>query len=291
MLIFLCVILGISGRQGNIQSSDSQQTYNPPQSSDPDESSESVSSDPPESSYIEESFVHEEKSILGFLKTAAKPIGHTMYVWGGGWNEEDTGAGIEATTIGLGKNWAKFAAEQTAEYDYEETTYQIHDGLDCSGYIGWAIYNTLEDEDGQEGYVMSSTLMAKTFADMGFGSYVPAYDVTVWQAGDIMSMTGHAWIVVGSCSDGSVVMMHSSPPGVILCGTKLQNGRDSEAVRLAEKYMKEYFPEWYEKFPDCARDYSYLTGSSKMHWNRETLSDDEDLRHMSAGEVLKKIFE
>lgn len=138
---------------------------------------------------------------------------------------------------------------------------------------------------------MSSTKMAKTFSDMGFGSYVPANDVTVWQPGDIMSMNGHAWIVVGECSDGSVVLLHSSPPGVILCGTLLADGTKSDAVRLAEKYMREKYPEWYEKYPDCSRSYTYLTSSSKMHWNRETLPDDEEVRKLSAEEVLGILFE
>ncbi len=31
------------------------------------------------------------KSIKGFIQTALKPLGTTMYIYGGGWNEEDTG--------------------------------------------------------------------------------------------------------------------------------------------------------------------------------------------------------
>ena len=36
-----------------------------------------------------------EKTLENLLKTALLPIGKTMYIYGGGWNEKDTGAGIE----------------------------------------------------------------------------------------------------------------------------------------------------------------------------------------------------
>lgn len=230
-------------------------------------------------------------SILDFLKIAAQPVGSTMYVWGGGWNEEDTGAGIEAVSLGVSPRWAEFAAEQSADYDYKTTRYRIHDGLDCSGYIGWAIYNTLQPENGHDGYVMTSTKMASEFAKLGMGDYIAAEDITEWKAGDIMSMKGHAWIVVGMCEDGSVLLLHSSPPGVMFCGTALSDGGKSQAVILAEQIMSEHYPEWYYRFPDCDRAYTYLTDSSAMRWNRETLGDSEGLYFMTADDIVKAIFE
>ena len=56
--------------------------------------------------------VEDTKSLLGFLQIAVQPVGQTMYVWGGGWNEEDTGAGAEAVTLGVSPAWAEFAAKQ-----------------------------------------------------------------------------------------------------------------------------------------------------------------------------------
>lgn len=232
----------------------------------------------------------EKPSILDFLRIATQPVGSTMYVWGGGWNEEDTAAGVEAVTIGVSPVWAEFASKQDASYDYNSTKYQIHDGLDCSGYIGWAVYNVLETENGQEGYVLSSTQMASNFANRGLGTYIPATSMNEWQAGDIMSMDGHAWIVVEMCEDGSVLMLHASPPGVIFSGTKLPNGNKSQAISLAEQIMSTHYPEWYAKYPDCARAYSFLTKSSAMRWNRETLSDDENLSGMLADEIVKLLY-
>ena len=197
-------------------------------------------------------------SILDFLRLATEPVGSTMYVWGGGWNEEDTGAGIEAVTLGLSSQWAAFAAQQGSGYDMNDTRYQIHDGLDCSGYVGWAVYNALETENGRPGYVMASTKMAKTYADQ--------------------------------CADGSVLFLHASPPGVMFSGTKLPDGRESDATKLAEKIMKERYPDWYARFPESARPHSYLTDSSAMRWSTDILSDYEGLRSMTAEEVASMIF-
>ena len=229
-------------------------------------------------------------SILDFLRLATQPVGSTMYVWGGGWNEEDTAAGIEAVTLGVSPQWAEFAAQQGSGYDMNDTRYQIHNGLDCSGYVGWAVYNALETENGRPGYVMASTKMAKTYADMGLGTYIPAAEMTVWQAGDIMSMQGHVWIVVGQCEDGSVLFLHASPPGVMFSGTELPDGSESDATKLAEKIMKEHYPDWYARFPESARPHSYLTDSSAMRWSTDILSDYEGLREMTAEEVVEQIF-
>lgn len=232
----------------------------------------------------------EKTSILGFLQTAILPVGKTMYVWGGGWNEEDTGAGVEAVTLGISPAWAEFAAKQDAAYDYKKTKYQIHDGLDCSGYVGWAVYNVLEAENGKDGYVLSSTKMAEEFASRGLGEYFPAKEMSGWQAGDIMSMKGHVWIAVGMCEDGSVLLLHASPPGVIFCGTELADGSKSKAVLLAEQVMQTYYPEWYAKYPECARPHSYLKNSSGMRWNRDVLSDKEGLAELSAEEVVSVLY-
>ena len=230
------------------------------------------------------------RTLANLVLTAKQPLGSTMYIWGGGWNEEDTAAGEEARSIGVSSRWAEFAKEQDGTYNYNNTKYQIHDGLDCSGYVGWVIYNVFETEDGKEGYVMSSTAMAKNFAERGWGEYTDAGQVSDWQAGDIMSMKGHVWMTLGMCEDGSVVLMHASPPGVILCGTALSDGSRSQAISLAEQYMSTYYPEWYGKFPNCSRSNSYLTRSSSMRWSRDVLADEEGLADKSAGEVLEWLF-
>ena len=155
-----------------------------------------------------------DKTLQEFLNIALEPVGQTMYVWGGGWNEEDTGAGIEATTLGLSRQWEPFFEQQSSNYDYQTTLYQIHDGLDCSGYVGWVIYNLMESESGQSGYVMKSQEMASTYASYGWGTFTPYSEVTDHKPGDIFSNEGHVYISLGTCDDGSVLLVHTSPPGV-----------------------------------------------------------------------------
>lgn len=239
-------------------------------------------------------------TIKTLLKTAVAPVGFTMYVWGGGWNKADTAAGKEAKSIGVSAKWRTFAKNKRASYNYKNYRYQIHNGLDCSGYVGWCIYNVMNTKNGQKGYVYSASKQAKKFSGMGFGSYRPAAEITGYKAGDIMSSTcsccGHVWIVVGQCDDGSVVLIHSSPAGVQLSGTVTPTGRkNSEAYRLAKKYMKKYYQAWYKKYPDVNRGSSYLTHYGQMRWNTTgkniVLSDPDGYQDKNAKEILTDLFE
>ena len=230
------------------------------------------------------------RSMERLLLLAKQPLGKTMYIWGGGWNEEDTGAGTEAVTLGVSPKWEKFALKQDKNYDFNATRYQIHDGLDCSGYMGWLVYNLMETEDGKPGYVVSSSKMAKFLAEKGFGEYTESSKVEDWQLGDIMSMEGHVWMALGSCEDGSVVVLHASPPGVTLSGTVLSNGDESKAVKLAKTYMKKYYPKWYEKYGVKACGYEYLTDSDQMRWSEELLKDRYQLRRKKAEDILEWMF-
>lgn len=234
-------------------------------------------------------------SLKNFLKTALMPVGKTMYVWGGGWNKEDTGAGIEAVNIGLSPNWEKFANKQNKNYNYKKTSYQIHDGLDCSGYVGWVIYNIFNDKDGQKGYVMLAEKIAKEFSKQGFGTFTSAKSVKNYRAGDIMSNKYHVYIVIGRCSDGSVVLVHASPPGVQINGTVNSKGqKNSEAKKLADTYMKKYYPSWYAKYPPKTLELSYLKKYDQMRWNigkNGVIQDEERLADMNASQVLKVIFD
>ena len=106
---------------------------------------------------------------------------------------------------------------------------------------------------------------------------------------------GHVYIVIGKCKDGSVVLVHSSPKGVMINGTVSRSGKvKSKAWKLARKYMKKYYPVWYNRYPDVSRGLSYLNNYGRMRWHLGTknsvMSDPEGLRKMSAKKVLKVIF-
>ena len=218
------------------------------------------------------------------LTTALSLVGKVPYFWGGksaaGWNDE--------------WNTPKLV---TASGSSTSGTIRPY-GLDCSGYVGWCVYNILNTTNGKAGYVMLAQKMAKNFASRGWGSYTARGAVRNYRAGDIMSSTcqdcGHVWIVVGSCSDGSVVMLHASPPGVQLSGTPSRTGRaNSEAVKLASYYMKKYFPAWYKKYPNCAKGSSYLSHYAQMRWDitgTKVMSDPDGYRNKSAKAILKDLL-
>ncbi|MCR5700820.1 MAG: hypothetical protein K6G76_01600 [Lachnospiraceae bacterium] len=239
-------------------------------------------------------------TIKDFLQTAIKPIGSTMYVWGGGWNKADTAAGKEAKTIGVSPSWKKFADKQKAGYDYRKYRYQIHDGLDCSGYVGWCVYNVRNTENNKKGYVYSASKQAKKLSKLGFGKYTDRKKVKDYKPGDIMSSTcgccGHVYIVIGRCDDGSVVLVHASPPGVQISGTVTPSGKkNSQAYKLANKYMKKYYKKWTDKYPVMCKGTTYLTHYSRMRWNvtgtKAVLSDPDGYLDMSPEEVLEDLFD
>lgn len=242
--------------------------------------------------------VDQQKTLKQFLKIAMQPVGSTMYIWGGGWNKEDTGAGKSARTIGVSPLWKKFSDQQDSSYNYENYMYQIKKGLDCSGYVGWVVYNYMETENMQPGYVYKSKEVAKTLAEKGFGTYIPSTDMTKFMTGDIMSSTcndcGHVYIVIGQCEDGSVVLVHASPPGTRISGTPDKNGnKSSQAVAIATKYMKQYFPEWYAKYPTCVVDKSYLTHYSAMRWNlkdENVMTDPDGISSKTPDQILDAIL-
>ena len=235
--------------------------------------------------------VIQKSTIRQLLETALEPVGSTMYIWGGGWNRVDTGE------MGVPDRWEAFFEKQTSNYNYRYTRYQVNDGLDCSGYVGWVLYNTFNTESGNGGYVMLAQNMAKTYAGWGWGAYESPQAFTDHKAGDIMSLpSGHVFIVIGRCPDESVVIVHASPNGCMINGTVNKKGKKkSQAWKLARKYMRKYYPEWYAKYPDVSRGASYLKSYSRMSWyvdgrKNSVMSDPEGLRNMNAAQVLKVIF-
>ena len=233
-------------------------------------------------------------TIENLLGTALEPVGSTMYIWGGGWNDEDSKEGAGATRIGVSPRWKRFARQQDENYDYTKYLYQREKGLDCSGYVGWVLYNTFESESGQSGYVTTSTDMARSLSERGWGELLQNPDEFL--PGDIVSMDGHVWICLGTCEDGSVLLVHSSPPGVSVCGTPVPQERrtdeydgESIAVGLAREYMTENHHDWQERYPGRSVSDAYLKNVSVFRWNKSKMRDMDEYQILCGEEVLKRI--
>lgn len=230
-------------------------------------------------------------TVKGMLSAALEPVGNCLYVWGGGWNEEDNAAGVEAMTLGVSSGWNEFFKENDSSYDFRNTRYQIHDGLDCSGYVGYVTYQIFEDEYSDSGYVFQSGDIPSKYQDLFGGEYHRSGRVTDYQPCDIMGKNGHVVIVIGQCEDGSILFMHASPPALSLSGTPApRGGGESEAVALAKQYMSKYRPECYERYDTCTGDTGFPSSYSQFRWDPSVLSDPDGYRDMTVEEILADLF-
>lgn len=241
------------------------------------------------------SYTTERGTAQRMFEAAMFPMGSTMYVWGGGWDASDNKAGATATRLGVSAEWEAFARNQDENYDFEEHLEEQEKGLDCSGYVGWVLYNTFSSKNGQEGYVSQSTGMAQKLAERGWGSLIK--NPQKFLPGDIVSMQGHVWICLGTCEDGSVLLVHSSPPGVSICGTpvpKLMATENTEsatvesiAIQLARQYMTQHYATWQEKYPNRMAPVTYLEEVSLMRWKEEALKGITEYQDLSGEEMIE----
>ena len=270
-----------------------------------------------------------KRTLKNYLQTAMNPVGTALYVYGGSWDWQDVNSSNQALTIGLPQSWIDFFQQQDANYTYKNSADPAHSyyphnswnqyyyaGVDCSAYIGWTVYNVMHTEsttnDLSDGYVMSAVKMAKTFADKGWGTWTR--DIKSFKPGDIFSMSGHVWTVLGVCDDGSIVFLHSTPSdskagqgggGVQLSALNPNSDDDKncEAYKLVTKYMTKYYPEWSTRYDAVLRSYdSYATPASgseyketwsgNFSWNLDSsgLTDPDGYADMSAAEILADLF-
>lgn len=273
-----------------------------------------------------------ERTLKNFLKTALMPVGSTLYIYGGGWDWQDEGASAQACTIGVSGDWSRFFASQDAGYTYKDkdgkdenkdasSSYYPYGhfneyyfaGLDCSGFLGWTLYNTFENEDGKEGYVFKSTENSRRLADKGWGSLrqtMPSSgkrDESSVHPGDVISIKGHVWISLGTCKDGSVVMVHSSPsfsregqPGGGVQIAAVGYSKDCKAYELAKEYMSGFYPEWYERYDADLKSPDLFLGfegddAGIFSWDTNGagggLTDPEGFRNMDPVKILKLLYE
>ena len=229
-------------------------------------------------------------TIKKLIKTAFIPLGHTMYVYGGGWNEEDTFASLEARTIGESSAWRNFFLTQSSSYNFKNFLHCSTLGLDCTGYIGWVIYNLLNTQDNLCGYVFKSNELGYRLEELGLGSVSECSSPLTHRCGDIFFSPkhSHAYISLGECADKSVLLLHSSPPGVILSGTPSPRycSSRSQAQRCARKFMQANHPNWHAKFPQSDRGADYLCDYHRFRFHKLIVRDPDELSLCSAADIL-----
>ena len=228
-------------------------------------------------------------TLTKFLKTMIQPVGNTLYVWGGGHDAWTDGDGLR---IGMNPKWEQFYNQQGASYNYTKHRYENQNGLDCSGLVSWAVYNTYNTKSNQKetAYSSTSTGFPAYLTNKGFGSYGKVSGGT-FTPGDVVSMTGHVWVVLGMCSDGSLVIVHATPPVVQISGTVNTAGStNSEAVKLANAYMKKYYSDAAGKYNLCIASKAYVNNVDRFQWSSSSMRDPDGLRNMTAAQVLEKLI-
>lgn len=239
----------------------------------------------------------EARTIENFLLGALQPVGNTLYVWGGGWAQPT------ATYIGVYPEWKVWYDSQSGSYDfsnYQDLSAETRSkGLDCSGFVGWSTYQVMETKSGVgSGYVAEASTIASVYASRGYGTLRNQTTLSKkdyigqFKPGDVGSMSGHTFIVLGQCSDGSLgdrplhtaVRAHQRDADA-------GRGWDSEAITLAQRYMNQYYPSLMKKFnSSCSVGTSYIRASNMMRWKTNTLADPDGYKSKTAGQVLEDLF-
>ena len=99
------------------------------------------------------------------LANALLPVGKTLYVWGGGHNWSD------ATRKGISPKWKQWYDSNSSSYNYRyymdlsEATEQK--GLDCSGFVGWSVYQIMQSRSGGPMYTDVSGNLGSLYSGKG----------------------------------------------------------------------------------------------------------------------------
>ena len=251
--------------------------------------------------YFNQSGAMAEMELSDLIADALKPVGNTLYVWGGGWNVPDNGSGETALHMGVWSEWEQYFQKNKQNYSYRPGRTGWENGhresrfwgLDCSGYLGWLVYNSVQNGKDNNGYVGDATKLAKSLAGYGFGTVSTCTPNSKFYPGDIVSISGHCFLSLGQCKDGSVLLLHSTPNGGVQMSGTVNGGSSSQASGLAQSFMQQYYPDWWTYFGKEGRQAVnakvYLYGTKLTWQNAGAVYDSQGLQWKSAGQMVEYI--
>ena len=274
-----------------------------------------------------------KSTIKNLITNGFNLIGRVNYIWGGGRNVVNGKYIVD--TIGIPLDWEKFSAshDYSKEYNWRKCLdskkpcdidySDLHNGLDCSGFVAWLVKNTVKDSKGLS-FLRRAMNMAKFYGEgadnLGLGKYSDFGQIKNIWPGDIVSMNrswnreekleseSHVYLSLGQFDDGSILLLDMSGEGTIMIrGTRSRNAivkenvndLSSEAIDTANYCMKTYYPDTYRDWKleenrkyICIKD-DYRLDSS-MHWNTtgpdSVISDPEGYHCKSPYDVLSDLF-
>ena len=111
---------------------------------------------------------------------------------------------------------------------------------------------------------------------------------------------------MGTCNDGSILVLHSTAapsrtnqPGGGVELSAIGESKKCEAYKLADKYMKKYYPEWYARYPVALKKFDdYVENDDKslgkFSWNlsgeNNGLIDPDNYRNKTPEQILSDLF-
>ena len=212
------------------------------------------------------------------------------------------------------KNFCNVSKNSKGEEQLGVASSHIGKGLDCSGFMAWLLMNTLSSEDlTHESFVVRAKYMTELFTKRRLGEFTEFGKIDKVYPGDIISMNqgyddderledeSHVYLALGQFNDGSIILIDMSPPTVRIRGTRDRNSsRDSNgkltsmAIRTAEEYMRNYFPNTYASFPNCTCSSDDYRLDSKMHWDTTSdsrkISDPDRYQSFSPTQILNDLL-
>ena len=251
--------------------------------------------------YFNQSGAMAEMELSDLIADALKPVGNTLYVWGGGWNVPDNGSGETALRMGVWPEWEQYFQKNKQNYSYRPGRTDWENGhresrfwgVDCSGYLGWLVYNSVQNGKDNNGYVGDATKLAKSLAGYGFGTVSTCTPNSKFYPGDIVSINGHCYLSLGQCQDGSVLLLHSTPNGGVQMSGTVNGSSSSQASRLAQSFMQQYYPDWWTYFGKEGRQVVnakvYLYGTKLTWQNAGAVYDSQGLQWKSADQMVEYI--
>ena len=250
------------------------------------------------------------RTLKNFLATVLSANGHVLYVWGGGQGLDDNNGHKLSDLHGIIPEWDAFYKKHhdAGYYAWYKTGVAGKQGLDCAGFVRWALNNTMFEDPKNFIWYDTAPRTTVNAQNKGWGKRYSAnwlfYNV---QPGDIVNSSGHIWVIIGKCDDGSRVICHSSASDQGNSGGVHLSGTGGKAKELAIKYneiINSTMNELYgtEKGPWFAArgvskfnrggDVYPLNSNTVYRWNigPSGLADLEGVANMSAEQVLELII-
>ena len=249
-------------------------------------------------------FENGANTLKNLLAIAMKPVGECMYSWGGGRDSYMFSKGVSPRWKEYYLEWYDKEVNQSIAYNFDAqcphdsngdrgtSAATNADGLDCSGFVGWAIVNNREKIGSRVYYTTGASKEGKYLSDLGLGKVIGRNSSDFsYLPGDVYYNSGHTWLCIGPSEYGGCVFVHASPDGVQINGF-------GGGEKTAAEYMNKYWPNFSVFGKSNYSSQSYAGDYDQFSWNilsttdttGKGIKDPDGFRNKTAEEILDYLF-